>query len=190
MLNLFRHLLLCLAMVLLGACASRSAVDLRGLQPATTVDLARYMGRWHVIAHIPYLAENGKVGTYVEYVPRADGKIDDYYYFRKRNFAADIQRWEGYGWVIPGTGNAVWKTRFVWPLTVDYVILEVDPDYRWALVGHPKRTLAWVFHREPQIDPGLYADLLGRLKGHGFDPQALRRIPQSREQLGQAGFTE
>lgn len=186
----FRFAVLVIAAVLLCACASRSSVDLRGLEPARQVDLQRYMGRWYVIAHIPYLAENGKVGTYVEYVPRADGKIDDYYYFRKRNFAADVSRWEGYGWVIPGTGNAVWKTRFVWPLTVDYVILDVDADYRWALVGHPKRALAWVFHREPQIDAGLYAELLDRLKTHGFDPLALRRIPQSREQLGQAGFTQ
>lgn len=186
----FRIAVLLSVAALVGACATRSAVDLRGLEPAATIDLDRYMGRWYVIAHIPYLAENGKVGTYVEYSQRADGKIDDYFFFRKRNFAAEIERWEGYGWVLPDTGNAVWKTRFVWPLTVDYVILDVDPDYRWALVGHPKRDLAWIFHRDPQMDPALYAQLLERLEAHGYDPEALRRVPQVRDQLGQAGFAE
>ncbi len=31
------------------------------------VDLPRYMGRWYVIANIPYSAEAGKVGAYTEY---------------------------------------------------------------------------------------------------------------------------
>lgn len=185
-----RWVILGLLSMLLAGCASRSTVDLRGLEPAAVVDLERYMGRWYVIAHIPYLAENNKVGSYVEYRLREDGKIEDLYFFRPRHFAAELKRWEGYAWVIPGTGNAVWKTRFVWPLTVDYVILDVDPEYRWALVGHPKRDLAWIFHREPQIADALHADLLRRLQRHGFDPEALRKVPQSRDQLGQPGFAD
>lgn len=180
-------ILILLSTLQLVGCAS-SRVALRGLEPAPQVDLQRYSGRWYVIANIPYWAESGKVGTYVEYRLQPDGTIEDLFFFRKRNFAAPQERWEGYGWVIPDTGNAVWKTRFVWPFTVDYVILEVDADYQWALVGHPKRELAWIFHRDPVIDEKLYLELRDKFAAQGYVADRMRRVPQQREQLGAAGF--
>ena len=188
-LRICRAAVLCLVCVWFAGCAGK-AVELRGLNAAPVVDLQRYSGRWYVIANIPYWAESGKVGTYVEYRLLPDGKIEDLFFFRKPNFAADLERWEGYGWVTPGTGNAVWKTRFVWPFTVDYVILEIDPDYQWALVGHPERKMAWIFHRQPEMETGLYQRLLAKLEQQGFDSGSLRRVPQSRDQLGQPGFAQ
>jgi apolipoprotein D and lipocalin family protein len=90
--------------------------------------------------------------------------------------------------VVPGTDNARWKIRFFGIINTDYLILNVDPDYRWALVGHPSRKYAWVFAREATIDEALYQDLLGRLAGFGYDPALLKRVPQLEEQQGQPGF--
>lgn len=174
--RLLSCLCLCVA-VLLSGCASQR-VDLKGHELAVSVDLDRYAGRWYVIANIPYYAERGKVGSYVEYVRRADGRIDDLYYFRAKALTDPIKRWEGVAWVIEGTGNAAWKARFIWPFAFDYLILAVDEDYQWALVGHPDRQLAWVFGRQPQMDEVLYQRLLARLAEQGYDPAALVRIPQ------------
>jgi len=163
-------------------------VDTRGLAHAPEVDLERFSGKWYVIANIPYWAEKDKVGTYVEYVQREDGMLDDFYYFQPDNFASKQDRWEGVAWVMDDGSNAIWKTQFVWPLKVDYVILEVDADYQTALVGHPERKLAWLFSREARMDQARYDELLGTLSAQGFDASQVRRVPQRREDLGQPGF--
>lgn len=181
-------MLLCLAL-LLGACSSTtSLLKLPPLQNAEQVELKRYYGRWYVIANIPYRAEMGKVGTYVEYRPRSDGDIDDLYFFRKGNFNAPVERWEGVAWVTDQQSKARWKAQFIWPFRFDYLILETAPDYSWALVGHPGRDLAWVFSRTPELDSQLYNKLLEKLRERGYAPERLRRIPQRPEQMGMSGF--
>ncbi|QKM50171.1 hypothetical protein B7760_04232 [Burkholderia glumae] len=57
----------------------------RAAVPLSTVpvDLPRYMGRWYVIAHIPYFAERGFVGSRAQWTLRADGRIDDVFVGRK-----------------------------------------------------------------------------------------------------------
>lgn len=172
-----RVLLLLMMAALLGACASQR-INLKGHELAAEVDLQRYAGRWYVIANIPYFAERGKVGSYVEYILRDDGRIDDLYFFRRKELDAPVERWDGIAWVIDGTGNAAWKAQFIWPFAFDYLILAVDEDYQWALVGHPDRKLAWVFSRSPQMDEALYQRLLARLAAQGYDPKALQRIAQ------------
>jgi apolipoprotein D and lipocalin family protein len=187
--SLIRTCLLLLGIILLGACSTTTSRNkLAALQTQEKVELDRYFGRWYVIANIPYLAEKGKVGAYVEYHPRADGKIDDWYFFRKQNFDQKLQQWSGLAWVIEPRSNARWKAQFVWPFKFDYLILATAPDYSWALVGHPSRDLAWVFARTPEIDERLYQDLLKRLAAMDYDPQRIKRVPQIAGQIGLPGF--
>lgn len=175
-----------LGLVLAGC--SIEAQNLPPLQPAGKVDLARYMGRWYVIANIPYFAERGKVGAYAEYRPRDDGRIDDLYYARDGSFEKELELTEGIGWVVDKNSNARWKVRFFWPFTADYLILYVSDDYRYALIGHPSRKYAWIFAREPEIPEWTYAGLLARLADQHYDVTLLRKVPQTPGQIGQPGF--
>jgi apolipoprotein D and lipocalin family protein len=169
---------------LLSGCA---ATPSRDLPPLAEVDLPRFMGSWQVIANIPYWLENGKVATRDEYRLREDGKIDNDFVFR-RGFDRPVQRWEGVSTVQPGSGGARWSVQFIWPFSAEVEVLEVDPDYQWALLADPKRTKAWLFSRDPSMEAGRYATLVQRFQRHGVDPAALVRVPQHREQLGQPGF--
>jgi apolipoprotein D and lipocalin family protein len=180
--------MLCVLSVIGCASSTSKRLKLPALQAAAQVDLERYYGKWFVIANIPYSAERNKLASYVEYLPREDGRIDDFYYFKKRSFDAKTQRWEGIAWVIDKTSNAVWKAQFIWPFAFDYLILETAPDYSWALVGHPSRDLAWIFSRTADVDTALYQSLVAKLAERGYDPQRLQRVPQRAEQMGQPGF--
>ena len=71
---------------------------------------------------------------------------------------------------------------------LSYLILEVAPDYSWALIGQPSRKYAWVFARDPRMDDALYTELVARFAHYGYDPSRLRRIPQFADQAGQPGF--
>ena len=171
-------------LILLAGC---TAAPPRDLPPLAEVDLQRFMGSWYVIANIPYWLEEGKVATRDEYSLRPDGKITNDYVFR-RGFDKPEQRWEGVSTVEPDSGGARWSVQFVWPLSADLEVLEVDPDYQWALLSNPRRSMAWLFSRQAAMDDARYAELVERFRRHGVDPAALKRVPQFREQLGQPGF--
>ena len=169
-----------LLVILLGSgCASRGAP-----QPTfDQVDVERFLGRWYVMANIPYFAERGKVGTFVEYRARDDGRFDDLFYARDETFDAPIKRQEGVAWIPDPAQPGRWKVRFIWPFTADFLLLYVDDDYETALIGHPSRDLAWVYSRTPRMDDATYRKLLERLAGFGYDTGQLQRVPQKPEDL-------
>ncbi len=147
------------------------------------VDLQRYMGRWWVIAHTPYFAERGKVATADEYTLRPDGTIDNVYVYRKA-FDKPEKRTSGVAKVVPGTNNAQWRIGFFGGLIkADYLILEVAPDYSWALIGQPSRKLAWIFARDPKMGDARMMELAKKFSAYGYDPGKLVRVPQNAEQL-------
>ncbi|MEO8160741.1 MAG: lipocalin family protein [Arenimonas sp.] len=148
------------------------------LVSAASVDLPRYMGRWWVIANIPYFAENGKVASADVYALRPDGRIDNVFVYRKA-FGRPEKRMNAIATVRPGTRNTQWKIAFFGGLLrADYLVLEVAPDYSWALIGQPSRKLAWVFARGQQMDDAQLAQLTAKFAGYGYDPAALKRVPQ------------
>lgn len=174
-----------LGLLVLAACAT-------GSNPPTAtatspIDLPRFMGRWHVIAHVPYFAERGDVASSDTYTLQPDGKIAVRYTYRA-GFDQPVKTFDSRATVKDGSGNRDWTTWFFKIIPTRYRILEVAPDYSWALVGYPGRDLAWVFAREPLMDAVLYADLLQRLRGYGVATGKLKRIPQQRAQVGQPGF--
>ena len=163
----------------------------RAAQPLTlapAIDLNRFMGRWYVIANIPYFAERGFVGSYAEYSLQPDGGIEDLYFGRKKNFDAPIEKHALKDKVVPGTGNAEWSASPFWPLTYNFMILYVDPDYQLALLGYPNKQLGWVYARSPTISDAAYAELLIKMDQQGYDTSRIQRIPQQAGQIGQPGF--
>ncbi|MGY6518542.1 MAG: lipocalin family protein [Lysobacteraceae bacterium] len=183
-------LLSALALLLaVAGCAATGRPDMPPLRTDARVDLERFMGEWFVIAHIPYWPERGKVATRDIYALREDGRIDNVFAFQA-DFDRPERRWNGVSEVVPGSHGAHWRVQFVWPFKTDLLVLEVDPDYRWALLGHPGRRMAWVFGREAVMDDALYADLRARFAGFGYDPQDLLRVPQVPAQRGQPGFAD
>jgi len=175
-----------IALLMLAGCAM-----MRGgppLETAEEVDLDRYMGRWYVIANIPYFGERGNVGGYAIYSWRDDGRIDDIYRYREGSFNAPEEELKGVAWVVDEGTNARWKVQFYWPFRFDYYIIAVDEDYQWSVVGHPSRSYAWIMSRSPEMQETLYQELLELLDSHDFDSSTLQKVPQRPDQVGQPGF--
>lgn len=152
------------------------------------VDLPRYMGRWYVIANIPYFAERDFVASRAEWVLREDGRIDDHFYGRKNGFDQPESHYQFLDSVVPGSEGGQWRVRLFWPIYVSQLTLYVDPEYRYTLLGYPDKSLGWIFSREPTMDDATYRSLLMRMEGMGYDTSRFRRVPQLPEQLGQPGF--
>jgi len=154
------------------------------------VDLPRYMGRWYVIANIPYLAERGFVASRAEWTLRPDGRIDDVFVGRKGGFDQAERRYRFLDTVEPGSGGGKWSVRLFWPVYVTQLTLYVDPDYRYTILGYPGKSLGWILARQPQISEDDYRALLARLDAMGYDTSRFRRVPQLPGQVGQPGFAQ
>lgn len=167
------RLLIAAGAALLAGCASRPP-----LITVPHVDLGRMEGTWHVITHIPYWLEEGKVATADRYRLRPDGRMDNTYVFRRGSFDAPEEEWHGIAWVADPATNARWKVRFIWPFSVDYLIIDLDPGYRWLAVGHPSRDYFWILARERRLDPAVKAGIVARAAAQGYDPAAFADVPQ------------
>ncbi len=171
------RILIVVAVLIIAACASPGARVSPQLEATPTVDLPRFMGTWYVIANVPYFFENDKVATRDEYRLRPDGRIDNDFVFKKR-FGEEDRRWRGISSVVPGSGGARWKVQFVWPFSTVLEVLHIDDDYQGAALATPNRKLAWVFGRNPTMDPARYQALVAKLVERGVDASALQPVPQ------------
>jgi apolipoprotein D and lipocalin family protein len=152
-------------------------------QPMKTVphvDLPRYMGDWYVIANIPYFAEKGCVGSIESYALRPDGKIDNWFSCRKKSFDAPMKRKATAVATVKDTiTNASWTVRFFKLISVDYMILDLDPNYQWVAVGHPSRNYGWIMSRTKSLPDQTYQHILENLKDQGYDPARFQKVPQA-----------
>ena len=63
-------------------------------------------------------------------------------------------------------------------IPLNYWIIDLDEDYRWAVVGHPGRDYLWILSREPTLDPEVYEGILERLRAQHYDTARLVRTLQ------------
>jgi apolipoprotein D and lipocalin family protein len=154
------------------------------LQTVPFVDLQRYLGRWYEIATIPSRFQKGCVGVTATYTARPDGTIGVLNRCRQHTLDGEERSISGKAWVVDRTTNAKLKVQFFWPFVGSYWIIELDPEYRYAVVGHPRRTYLWILSRTPQMEETLYAALIDRIAAHGYD---VRRIVRTLQPAGEPG---
>jgi apolipoprotein D and lipocalin family protein len=155
-----------------------SGAETKPLGVVPHVDLQRYLGTWYEIATIPQRFQKGCVGVTAHYSLRADGKIDVVNVCRKETLDGKSKSVRGKAWIVDKTTNAKLKVSFFWPFSGDYWIIDLDEDYRWAVVGHPARTYLWILCRTPQMDPALYEELLGRIAAKGYELAKIKKTLQ------------
>ena len=173
-----KTMLIVSALVLCGGFGLSLLAAEKPLQAVASVDLQRYLGTWYEIATIPARFQKNCVGVTATYTLRPDGKIGVLNRCRKHTLDGKEKSIEGKAWVVDTNTNAKLKVRFFWPFSGDYWIIELDPDYQYAVVGHPGRNYLWILCRRPQMDESLYASLLERITAQGYDAKRLVKTLQ------------
>ena len=147
--------------ILLAALAALAASGVRADPlPLPHVDMERMYGGWHMIATLPNWFEKGIVEPYDVYSKRPDGDLQEDFTFRQGSFAAAPKHFTVHDWVLPDTNNAHWRVQVFWPLDLPFLVLWVDPQYRYVIFGEEDRKLGWIFSRSEDIPEGDYAELL------------------------------
>jgi len=162
-----------------SALPTRVAGEPAPVQVVPSVDLTRYAGKWHEIARLPNRFQRDCVSdTTASYTLRPDGKITVVNECRTKEGRQKSAK--GTAHVASDKGpNTKLKVTFFWPFYGNYWIIDLDPDYRWAVVGEPGRKYFWILSREKQLDETLFQQILSRAKQQGYDLGALIRTKQS-----------
>jgi len=156
------------ALTALFGCAP-STTDRPPLETVAYVDLQRYVGTWHEIARFPHRFQKGCVATRAIYTLRDDGQIGVYNECRKGTVGGELKSVEGRARVVDAATNAKLEVTFFWPFWGAYWIIDLDPDYRWAVVGHPSRKYLWILAREPGLAEDVLQGIRQRLERQGYD---------------------
>lgn len=174
-------LLLTGSALLLTACVmnGKNARTSKPVVSAPHVDLAKYMGDWHVIANIPYWAEKDCYGSIENYRLQPDQRIATVFSYRKGGWDQPLKKAKSVARVTNDQTNAEWSVMFLGGLVkVPLVIVAVPADYRYAAVATPDRKLAWIFSRQQTLSPLDYTAAEAALKMQGIDTTQLVKVPQ------------
>lgn len=171
------------AAVLLAGTLALAAIPAGAADPLPVVpqlDLDRYAGQWHEIARYPnYFERNCARDVTANYTRNADGTITVVNACRKED--GSIQSAEGLARVVAPAKLEVrfapaWLgwLPFLWG---NYWVIDLAPDYSYAVVGEPSREYLWILARDPRMDEATYARIAGNLSGFGYDAAKLVRNP-------------
>ena len=146
-----------------------------------SVDVARYGGTWFEIASVKQFFSIGLVNTRAEYSALPDGSIkvvNTGRYFTKDGFLSTIT-----GTAVPvDSSNARLNVSFTRSnssqLPGNYWIVDLDPNYQWAIVSDPTGLSCFLLSRTSTVSSGLRADLLARATAKGVDISNVTVTPQ------------
>lgn len=147
------------------------------LEVVPSVDLSRYVGQWYEIARLPNRFEKKCADSVTAtYTLRPDGNIE--VLNRCRKASGKFTTAKGKAKIVDQKTNAKLKVTFFWPFYGDYWILDLGPNYEYAVVGDPSRDYLWILSRTPQIDEALYQQLLAKMAARGFQTGRMIRTTQ------------
>jgi apolipoprotein D and lipocalin family protein len=142
------------------------------------VDLSRYTGNWYEIARYPNRFQKKCVGnTTANYSFKPNGDIQVVNRCKKAD--GSYMDAVGKAKVVDRKTNAKLKVSFFWIFYGAYWIIDLDPNYQYAVVGHPDKTYCWILSRTPRLSEGTYSEILQRLEAKGYDTKKLIRTPQN-----------
>ena len=145
--------------------------------PVSGFELNRYLGKWYEIARLPFPYEKGLVNVTATYSLRKDGKVKvvNEGYKNTKDGKHKVANGKAKFGESPDLGYL--RVSFFWPFYGDYIIVELDPDYTYAMVISSPRYL-WILSREPKMDKTVLDNLIEKAKKIGFDTGKLFYTPQ------------
>jgi apolipoprotein D and lipocalin family protein len=181
--KLYQYLLAICAVVLFNHKSSAQELSV-----VDSVDILKYAGTWYEIARLPNRFQRDCVrnvtATY-EVLDNGEIKVVN----RCQKADGDSSTAEGIAHrASRDEPSSKLKVRFapaflsflpmVWG---NYWIIDLAPDYSYAVIGEPNREYLWVLARTPKLEENTLQEILGRIKKQGYDLTGLILTKQSEQ---------
>jgi len=150
-------------------------------QSVDRIDLRRFGGTWYSLSSIPTMFDKGSRETTTHYALNKDGYYNVVTTCKKEDNSIRSVTSK----IFPEAGSRAgeMKAQFIWPIKVDYWVVDLAPDYSWAVVGHPDYRWLFIMSRKPQMDKKQYEEIVAHCKEMGYpvDQLVLQQFPHELE---------
>lgn len=130
------------------------------------------MGHWYEIYSIPNRFEKGCFNVTADYKLNANNKVDVKNTCRdeqgkiKKDVKGEAE--------VKNIDQKLLKVYFFRPAGLniwggDYQILEIDPSYKWALVGEPSKKYGWILSRSKNLSESQLKVIKKSITDNGYD---------------------
>lgn len=143
------------------------------------LNLQKYLGVWYEIARYPHSFEKNLAGVTATYELKTNGKIKVTNKGYKNSLDGRLKESIGKAYVPNKKEPGKFKVSFFLLFYADYFVLELDPDYQWALVGSSSSKYLWILSRKPRMNEATFNTITAMAKMRGYDVSKLIRVPQS-----------
>jgi len=151
----------------------------KGVTAVTPFKKEPYLGKWYEIARLDFKYEKGLNNTTAEYSLSKDGKIkviNRGYDFAKNQWKEAI----GKAKFIDKDTIALLKVSFFGPFYSGYNVIEIDPEYKYALVCGSSLKYLWILSREKTIPDLIKTKYLEKAEKLGFKTSNLLWIEHNK----------
>ena len=159
-------------------CNSKQVNCQQTMNTVSDVDLERYAGTWYEIARFPHSFEKGLVGVTATYRIKKNGNIEVINQGYKNSLDGKLKRAKAFAKGLNSNEPGRLKVFFFWPFGGDYLILDLDPNYQWVLVGSSSPNYLWIMSRKPQMDNLLYKSIVQKAQELGYNVDRLELVEQ------------
>lgn len=133
------------------------------------LDLQRFMIPWYVQAGRFTPFENNPYNSVESYTWNAKKEqIDIDFHYNKGAFDGPLKKLPQTAWVKDKSTNANWSVSPFWPLKFDYLVIALDKNYEWTVIGVPSQRYLWVMSRDPQFSRAKTDEILREVERSGY----------------------
>ena len=164
--------------VFTGGCQTRKSSKM-DTSTVKELDLKKYLGTWYEIARFDHRFERGLEGVTATYSLRKDGKIKVLNQGYKNSLDGELDTAIGKAKLTNEPGKL--KVSFFWFFYADYLVMELDENYQWALIGSNSDKYLWILSRTPKLEENVKNLILHQAKKRGYDTSKLIWVKQKNE---------
>ena len=152
--------------------------ELSEMKTVDFVDIERFMGDWYVIANIPTFIEKRATNAIESYKLGDTGIIETTFTFYQDSPDGEKKVYRPKGFIYNTKTNAEWRMQFIWPFKMPFLIIGLDDDYQYTVIGYPSRKYVWIMARDSKLSDEVYESILSDLAEIGYDISQVNKVSQ------------
>ena len=143
-----------------------------GAKPVEDFKSEKYLGKWYEIARFDFRFEKDLNNVTATYSMNDNGTIkvnNQGYNYIKKEWKQSI----GEAKFVEDKNVARLKVSFFKPIWAGYNVIDIDPDYKYALVAGNDLEYLWILSREKTIPAEFKQRFLDKAKSIGYNTDNL-----------------
>ncbi|OWR15031.1 lipocalin family protein [Chryseobacterium sp. VAUSW3] len=158
-----------LGLMILNSCSVKIP---DGAVAVNNFEKEKYLGKWYEIARLDFKWEKNMEQVTAEYSMKENGhiKVDNKgYNYVKKEWKESI----GEARFVEDEKTARLKVSFFKPIWAGYNVIDLDENYRYALVAGNNLDYLWILSREKTIPEDIKQRFLSKAKSLGYKTEDL-----------------